>query len=144
MICACHAYMNAYIHTYIHTILHTFIYTYRTELTEPLTPLVDVPDSTGLTPLHFACSDNNLELVDQLLKAGANPEAMYYSSCCICMVHAKKQDRSQLVAMDTSKLCILLYGVYPGGSFVFGDASLTMACWLSMQMFPVSIPFQDS
>ena len=39
-------------------------------------PLVNVPDLRGWTPLHFACSDNNKELVELLLKGGGNPNAM--------------------------------------------------------------------
>ena len=42
-------------------------------------PLVDVPDLKGWTPLHFACSFNNLELVQLLLDARADPHARYYS-----------------------------------------------------------------
>ena len=39
-------------------------------------PLVNVQDSArGMTPLHFACSDNNKELVELLLKAGGDPNA---------------------------------------------------------------------
>ena len=53
------------------------IYTkYRTE--HHAEPLVNVPDGArGLTPLHFACSDNNKELVALLLEAGADPGARY-------------------------------------------------------------------
>ena len=37
-------------------------------------PLVNVQDSArGMTPLHFACSDNNRELVELLLKKRADP-----------------------------------------------------------------------
>lgn len=31
--------------------------------------LVNFPDNNGWTPLHYACYDNNKELVQQLLKA---------------------------------------------------------------------------
>ena len=43
--------------------------------TKDAKPLVNVPDDKALTPLHVACSDNNLELVQLLLNAGADPEA---------------------------------------------------------------------
>ena len=46
------------------------------------TLLVNVPDSRGLTPLHVACSDNNVELVRLMMNAGADPEIRY-------MVHIK-------------------------------------------------------
>ena len=42
-------------------------------------PLVNVPDFKGWTPLHYACSENNLELVQLLLEAGADPNARYFS-----------------------------------------------------------------
>ena len=43
---------------------------YRTEHSEAL---VNVPDFKGWTPLHYACSDNNFELVQLLIDAGADP-----------------------------------------------------------------------
>ena len=52
---------------------------YRNENTGSL---VGIPDVEGLTPLHYACSDNNMELVELLLKAGANPKARYYKLGC--------------------------------------------------------------
>ena len=40
--------------------------------------LVNIPDGArGMTPLHFACSDNNKELVALLLEAGADPGLRY-------------------------------------------------------------------
>ena len=53
-----------------------FIYEYRTEHSEAL---VNVPDFKGWTPLHYACSENNLELIQRLLEVGADPNARYYS-----------------------------------------------------------------
>ena len=41
------------------------------------TPLAELPDRKGWTPLHYACFDNNKELVRQLLGAGADPNAKY-------------------------------------------------------------------
>ena len=40
-------------------------------------PLAVLPDRKGWTPLHYACFDNNKELVRQLLGAGADPNATY-------------------------------------------------------------------
>ena len=49
---------------------------YRTE--HHAEPLVNVPDEARrMTPLHFACSDNNKELVALLLEAGADPGLRY-------------------------------------------------------------------
>jgi len=42
-------------------------------------PLVNVPELKGWTPLHYACSNNDKDLVQQLLDAGADPNARYYS-----------------------------------------------------------------
>ena len=42
---------------------------------EGTVPLVNIPDFKGWTPLHYACSDNNLEFVQQLLDAGADRNA---------------------------------------------------------------------
>ena len=47
--------------------------------TEHAEALVNVPDIKGWTPLHYACSENNLELIQPLLEAGADPYARYYS-----------------------------------------------------------------
>ena len=42
-------------------------------------PLFNIPDvARGMTPLHYACSGNNKELVEKLLKEGADPKARYY------------------------------------------------------------------
>ena len=49
---------------------------YRAEHSEAL---VNVPDFKGWTPLHYACSENNLELIQRLLEVGADPNARYYS-----------------------------------------------------------------
>ena len=38
-------------------------------------PLVNIADFKGWTPLHYACSDSNLEFVQLLLAAGADPNA---------------------------------------------------------------------
>ena len=35
-------------------------------------------DCNGWTPLHYACYDNNEELIKQLLNAGADPWARYF------------------------------------------------------------------
>ena len=40
-------------------------------------PLVELPDRKGWTPLHYACFDNNEELVRQLMGAGADPNTKY-------------------------------------------------------------------
>ena len=39
--------------------------------------LVDFTDNKRRTPLHYACHAKNKELVQQLLRAGANPYARY-------------------------------------------------------------------
>ena len=49
------------------------IYIYRTGR------LVNIPELGGWTPLHYACSKNDKDLVQQLLNAGADPNARYYS-----------------------------------------------------------------
>ena len=60
---------------------------YRTE--HDAEPLVNVSDGArGMTPLHFACSDNNKELVALLLEAGANPVARYWSFVCVKLLTA--------------------------------------------------------
>ena len=40
-------------------------------------PLAELPDRKGWTPLHYACFDNNEELVRQLMEAGADPNTKY-------------------------------------------------------------------
>jgi len=37
--------------------------------------LVNLSDYNGWTPLHYACFDENKELLQQLLEAGADPTA---------------------------------------------------------------------
>ena len=64
-------------------------YTYRTKHAKPL---VDVRDRRGLTPLHVACFNNNMELVQLLLKAGADPEIRYYFCSSILYYSAPKQE----------------------------------------------------
>ena len=59
------------------------IHSYRTEHAKSLVNVSD--DARGMTPLHFACSDNNKELVEKLLKAEAHPEARYcFLFCMFC------------------------------------------------------------
>ena len=41
------------------------------------TPLAELPDRKGWTPLHYGCFDNNKELVQELRDAGADPNAKY-------------------------------------------------------------------
>ena len=57
------------------------IHLYRPEHAKSL---VNVPDDARrMTPLHFACSNNNKELVEELLEAGAWPKARYcFVFCC--------------------------------------------------------------
>ena len=52
------------------------MYTHRTGGQHP-NPLTNFPDNKGWTPLHYACYDNNIKLVLQLIKAGADPNARY-------------------------------------------------------------------
>ena len=49
------------------------LYKYRTGTG----PLVNVPEIRGWTPLHYACSNDDKDLVQQLLDAGADPNARY-------------------------------------------------------------------
>ena len=52
--------------------------THRTDDQHPKpNPLAELPDSKGWTPLHYACYDNNMKLVQQLINAGADPNARY-------------------------------------------------------------------
>ena len=39
--------------------------------------LAKLPDSKGWTPLHYACYDNNMKLVLQLISAGTDANAKY-------------------------------------------------------------------
>ena len=59
---------------------HLIMYTHRTGGQHP-NPLTNFPDNKGWTPLHYACYDNNIKLVLQLIKAGADPNARYDLSC---------------------------------------------------------------
>ena len=61
-------------------------------------PLVNIPDrARGMTPLHYACSDSNKERVEQLLLAGADLEARYYSLMICKMVDRLAARRMSLV-----------------------------------------------
>ena len=40
--------------------------------------LVDLGDCNGWTPLHYACYDNNKELIEHLMEAGADIWARYF------------------------------------------------------------------
>ena len=40
--------------------------------------LVDMVDCNGWTPLHYACIENNRELIEQLMEAGADIWARYF------------------------------------------------------------------
>ena len=55
-----------------------FMHTHRTDgqLQQP-NRLAELPDNKGWTPLHYACYDNNMKLVLQLINAGADPNAKY-------------------------------------------------------------------
>ena len=53
-----------------------YLFVYRNEHS---VPLVNISDLKGWTPLHYACSDNNLEFVQLLLDAGADQNAKYFS-----------------------------------------------------------------
>ena len=50
--------------------------------------LVNLSDYNGWTPLHYACFNENRELLQQLLEAGADPTARWYTlyviNCSIC------------------------------------------------------------
>lgn len=59
-----------------HKIEDVYLFVCRNERT---VPLVNIKDLKGWTPLHYACSDNNLEFVQQLLDAGADQNARYFS-----------------------------------------------------------------
>ena len=62
--------------------------------------LVDMGDCNGWTPLHYACYDSNKELVEQLLKAGADTWARYF--CCKFIVcFYKYQSLAVKFNMDT-------------------------------------------
>ena len=52
------------------------MYIHRTDDQDPQ-PLANLPDNNGWTPLHYACYDNNMKLVQQLLRAGADPNAKF-------------------------------------------------------------------
>ena len=43
-------------------------------------PLAELPDSKGWTPLHYACYDNNMKLVLQLIEAKTDANAKYVQS----------------------------------------------------------------
>ena len=52
--------------------------THRTDDQHPKpNPLAELPDNKGWTALHYACYDNNKKLVQQLINAGADPNARY-------------------------------------------------------------------
>ena len=64
--------------------------THRTDDQHPKqNPLAELPDNKGWTPLHYACYDNNMKLVQQLIDAGADPNARYnFNMFCLTKLWA--------------------------------------------------------
>ena len=61
------------------------IHTYRSR-SNGARSLLNIPDARGMTPLHYACSGNNKELVKKLLEKGADRKARYFTVWCSKMV----------------------------------------------------------
>ena len=75
-----HTHTSKYNHcTYV--VIQNVYLTYRTAGEQ----LVNMVDCNGWTPLHYACYDDNKELIEQLMEAGADKWARYFfdSSCPI-------------------------------------------------------------
>ena len=80
-----------------HTHTSTYIITVSTEvcaceivyLTHRTAGLVDMVDCNGWTPLHYACFDNNKELIEHLMEAGADIWARYFFDTSSSFLHTQ-------------------------------------------------------
>ena len=64
---------------------------------------LDVRNELGITPLHLACTNASSSMVEQLLEAGADPNAALPSGESPIMTAARTGDKSSVVRTDRSR-----------------------------------------